>query len=204
MRFDFQEKGIDNAPACGYNYKVRGSAGIGRQARLRGVCASVWVQVPSAAPTKTTTQQGGCFLLPLNQRGLEAAAAAFRGGKNAVVSAFLAAGFASKDRQRRVWLRAKRSHLPHQQKQPPNRAVVFCCARMKKNQDAIFTKNTVIIFVIRTGTCHEKQLVCYVQAAKKIKQKTVENRIMHIDEYRFITYNHIKHLPIDWKRKRNF
>ena len=29
---------------------MRGSAGIGRQARLRGVCESVWVQVPSAAP----------------------------------------------------------------------------------------------------------------------------------------------------------
>lgn len=32
------------------NVERRGSAGTGRQARLRGVCASVWVQVPSAAP----------------------------------------------------------------------------------------------------------------------------------------------------------
>ena len=45
-------KRIDNKVVGGYNYKVRGSAGIGRQARLRGVCASVWVQVPSAAPRK--------------------------------------------------------------------------------------------------------------------------------------------------------
>lgn len=48
----FCRKGIDNRPSYGYNDMVRGSAGIGRQARLRGVCASVWVQVPSAAPTK--------------------------------------------------------------------------------------------------------------------------------------------------------
>ena len=45
--------GVDKAHACRYN-KIcsRGSAGIGRQARLRGVCASVWVQVPSAAPNQ--------------------------------------------------------------------------------------------------------------------------------------------------------
>ena len=30
--------------------EICGGAGIGRQARLRGVCASVWVQVPSTAP----------------------------------------------------------------------------------------------------------------------------------------------------------
>ena len=44
------EKDIDKFALCPYTVQVRGSAGIGRQARLRGVCASVWVQVPSAAP----------------------------------------------------------------------------------------------------------------------------------------------------------
>ena len=43
-----------------------GSAGIGRQARLRGVCESVWVQVPFAAPTKISFifQMKEIFLYP--------------------------------------------------------------------------------------------------------------------------------------------
>jgi len=69
-------KRIDNVLSGGYNDKVRGSAGIGRQARLRGVCASVWVQVPSAAPKKITTQRGGYFLWFVIAEGLEAAPAA--------------------------------------------------------------------------------------------------------------------------------
>ena len=38
---------------------MRGSAGIGRQARLRCVCAGVWVQVPSAAPKGLPPLAGG-------------------------------------------------------------------------------------------------------------------------------------------------
>ncbi len=56
------EKGIDIICPYGYNDMVRGSAGIGRQARLRGVCASVWVQVPSAAPTKMITEWWSFFV----------------------------------------------------------------------------------------------------------------------------------------------
>ena len=51
------EKDIDKFALCPYTEQVRGSAGIGRQARLRGVCASVWVQVPSAAPNQYNPNQ---------------------------------------------------------------------------------------------------------------------------------------------------
>ena len=81
------EKGIDIICPYGYNDMVRGSAGIGRQARLRGVCASVWVQVPSAAPRKNNHPTGGCFFLVCNSgRDLKPRSAVLRGGQNAAVS----------------------------------------------------------------------------------------------------------------------
>ena len=43
---------VDNRTRIAYNLNVRGSAGIGRQVRLRGVCEGVWVQVPSTAPLR--------------------------------------------------------------------------------------------------------------------------------------------------------
>ena len=59
---------VDRTANFAYNQFVRGSAGIGRQVRLRGVCEGVWVQVPSTAPNK---KQGlvPCFLFAYESEG---------------------------------------------------------------------------------------------------------------------------------------
>ena len=44
-------------------FNICGCGGTGRRARLRGVWATVWVQVPSAAPLKELVIASSFFLL---------------------------------------------------------------------------------------------------------------------------------------------
>lgn len=45
------------------NRQICGSAGIGRQARLRGVWATVWVQVPPTAPKRLLIYVNSLFYI---------------------------------------------------------------------------------------------------------------------------------------------
>ena len=64
-----------------------GRGGIGRRVRLRGVWETVWVQVPSTAPTEKAPIYGCFFCWSANRRDL-------KGGKeNAPVTRFPAPGF---------------------------------------------------------------------------------------------------------------
>ena len=105
-------KRIDNNPSCGYTYMVRGSAGIGRQARLRGVCASVWVQVPSAAPRKNDYPTGQSFFVGQGfRRDLKPRPPCFTAGKTPLCRRFERQALRAKTAIWRVWSRAKKSHL---------------------------------------------------------------------------------------------